>query len=228
MKTSISPPWEKLSGTLDKVVYSNNAHGPYSKKYYKPTGTPTSFQEQFKSNFKSLSERWNIISESQRILWNNFAKELTYTNYNGRPTHPSGQNTFIKCNSNLNLIGQFPIDQPGAIFPFNCPYHLNISLGPGGNGIIIDFLTPSYTGSGVNAIYITDHLSPGIFYTKCEFRYIKYEAIISHPSSISNIEMTNRFGHPFHSAKKYFVKFVCIDSLTGLASVPVKSSYIFP
>ena len=228
MKISLNPPVDAASGSLNKIVYSKNHFGPYQKKTYQPTGAKTPFQEDFQNFFKAQSSRWSLLQESERIQWNEFAKELTFTNFNSSPYHPTGKNTFVKCNCNLKLIGIFPIDTPGPIFSFNTPYDLNISWNPSGQFLLIDFFAESYTGPGLNAIYITDGLSPGTFYTNCQFRYLKYDAIGSHPSFNNSVEFTNRFGHPFHSSKKYFVKFICINAQNGLASPPVKSSIILP
>jgi hypothetical protein len=226
MKVNFSFPITDLRGSDSKLIYSRNHYGPYTKKWFSPFTPPSTFSETQKNIFSYFSSKWSQLSDQNRIAWNEYAKLFTTKNFDDNNFHPTGKNTYVRCNCNLALIGFAPIDSPFPINNFPAALTLSLSIQHSPDLFSIDFTAFSYSGPGFILIYMTKGLTPGTFYVHSQWRLVKFSSITIHPVSVLFTEFFTRFSENPVSGKKYFCKLITIDSRTGIASLPSQSSII--
>lgn len=108
-------------GKLGDVVFS--ATGPINTlrahAVAKQPGTPA--QTKQKTTFGNVALAWGALTEGQRTGWASLAATVTLTNSLGTAFHPSGQQLFISCNTNLKLTSQAALSDAPASRPATPP-----------------------------------------------------------------------------------------------------------
>lgn len=101
-----------LSGKIGGAVYNANNT---VRTWTKPTTSVTERAATAKARVSSLSNIWqNTLTDAQRVIWNNKAKELTFTNRLGESISISGIALYIKINALLLTAGQSIVAAPPA------------------------------------------------------------------------------------------------------------------
>lgn len=186
-----SPVWNIVRGSIAGTTYSaNQYHQIIARARTAPVQPNTTFQSAIKSAFAGSANSWKQLTDEERILWDSYAKTVTFSgpfgNYQvpGRQVYAGG----VSLAHYINNLALGPIiinDDPPSIAG-----KLIIS-----NVIPATFTTPSSTGIALN---IT-----------CNEDAVKY-AILAERSIAFNTSR-QRFKGPFLPSTAQ------LGSVTGLA-----------
>jgi len=230
-KANLNPLITEFKGHIENVTFSKTIGGISAKQKSfqgsRNSYTASKTQLYLRDQFALLPVLWCNISESNRQSWIKLAKKTKVKNAFGNSYNPSGYILFISNNSNLQMVGQPPINSaPEKLaIPSITNYSILISNSPTQQ---ISILFPSVT-TGANIshlVYSSPGLSAGRNYVLSEYRMV---SII--PPGTSNTfditkDYTNIFSFP-DIGKKLFFKLVPIHNLTGFQGSITKNSHIF-
>lgn len=219
MKVQLNPIFTDLSGQQNKVVFSKNHYGTYSKKWYAPSQTPSTFNDDSKNRFALFNSNWNNLTDTQRQQWFEFSKQITKTNFNGNKYNPIPKNLYVSCNCNLSLIGRPPIDQPKPIEYFPIAYNPHLFVNFVTSKLEISFDVSPGSGNSTNLFFLTRNLSPGINYVSSQLRFCNYRNFGINPYLMTFATFNHRYGEIPASGNKIFVKIQTINNINGLAAI---------
>jgi hypothetical protein len=158
----------QMSGSLNGSVFSHNRGGQYARNRSIPANPATTRQGEVRTSITVLSLQWGqVLTQSQRDAWINYAAANPVTNRLGDQTTLSGIAQYTKTNQfRVGTLGLSPVnDPPGAISPpgGQIPSFVSAdasSLGGAGQGMINTFVSTATTGYSL-ALYSSGPLSPG-------------------------------------------------------------------
>lgn len=107
--------YTQVSGSVGGLTYSHNKGGMYSRGRAIPTNPSTDVQITARADFSAASTRWNLLDESERQLWRDYAATQVHIDKLGATILWSGQQEFIASNSLLNALGQTLVDVPPLV-----------------------------------------------------------------------------------------------------------------
>lgn len=106
----------QVSGSVGGITGSRNKGGFYLKARSVPTNPATPSQVAARLRFQTHSAAWtNLLTEAQRVAWNDYAEQLSWTNPLGDAIQLSGQNVFVGSNSVLEQGGLATLTAAPAI-----------------------------------------------------------------------------------------------------------------
>lgn len=97
------------SGKLGGTVAARNRSGAYLRNKVTPINPSKPAQQIARGILGSLSTQWSLLTEAQRLSFNNATADFARTDIFGDIRNPSGINLFVKLNSNLINTGQAQI-----------------------------------------------------------------------------------------------------------------------
>ncbi len=113
---AVHPGGTQLSGKLGGWVYSHNRGGPYIRARGIPVNPNTDRQAAVRTAVTNLSIFWgNELTQAQRDGWAAYAANVSWTNRLGQSINLTGQNHFIRCNTQKVVSGIARIDAAPAI-----------------------------------------------------------------------------------------------------------------
>lgn len=90
----------QVSGSIGGMTGSHNRGGMYFRARSIPTNPVSTFQQQVRSAFTTLVNRWTeSLNATQRSLWNTYGQNVSVTDPLGDPRFLSGQQWYIACNT---------------------------------------------------------------------------------------------------------------------------------
>lgn len=108
-----------VRGTIGGNVFSRNKGGSYVRTYVKPNNPKTTAQAAVRSLFGALASAWRSLTQAQRNAWNAIVDQYPYQDKLGNSKIYSGEQLYIKLNSNLNAAGLPQLVEP--IIPVSFP-----------------------------------------------------------------------------------------------------------
>lgn len=94
-----------MSGSLGGVTASHNRGGQYLRQRVVPTNPNTTPQAAVRSYMGSSNSTWQMLTDSDRALWNNYAANVPTVDSLGQELVLTGQQMFIRSNITRNRIG---------------------------------------------------------------------------------------------------------------------------
>ena len=101
-------------GKCGDMVWQRNRYGPISYPYHVPANPRTAAQRQVRGAFGSVSARWRMLSEEQRLVWCVAGKSEQSRGRLGQRWPLNGFNYFVRVNVALVNRGQAQMDLPPA------------------------------------------------------------------------------------------------------------------
>jgi hypothetical protein len=101
-------------GKCGDMVWQRNRYGPISYPYHIPANPRTAAQRQVRGAFGSVSARWRMLSEEQRLVWCVAGKSEQSRRRLGQRWPLKGFNYFVRVNVALVNRGQAQVDLPPA------------------------------------------------------------------------------------------------------------------
>lgn len=106
----------ETTGHIDGLVASHNRWGRYLRPRVTGVNPNTVRQNVQRSILANLANLWQDLTPEQRGLWSQFGAAVPTTNRLGQEVFLTGQLSYIKANSNLELIGEAIVSVPPAEF----------------------------------------------------------------------------------------------------------------
>lgn len=95
-----SQTWTSISGSVGGVTWARSAQGYYMRARTVPVNPTTEFQQQVRTGFTNLVNRWTtILTENQRESWRLYAQNVPVIGPLGDAVNISGQNWYIAANT---------------------------------------------------------------------------------------------------------------------------------
>jgi hypothetical protein len=101
-------------GKRGDTVWQRNRYGQISYPYHVPANPRTAAQRQVRSAFGSVSARWRMLREEQRLVWCLAGKSAQSRRRLGQRWPLNGFNYFVRVNVALVNRGQAQVDLPPA------------------------------------------------------------------------------------------------------------------
>lgn len=206
-------------GKLGGQVFSRSNAGTVLKRKMSPVNRASQLQLNVRTRMSVISNAWRSLSESQRILWNAFANDRSYTNDFGLTVHLSGFGMFCKVNTNRASISLSMLLTPPVetnLYQISQVSALSLS----GDQIILITIAPTIPANVLIKIYASSSINPGISKFYGVYNLIGYiDASYPYPIDISTMYL-NKFKAIGAPGQKIFFKFIAIDQISGLESQP--------
>jgi hypothetical protein len=203
------------SGKLGGTVAARNRGGAYLRNKVTPINPSTSYQQNARGILGSLSTQWSQLTDAQRLSFNNAVADFARTDIFGDIRNPSGQNLFVKLNTNLINTNQAQITTAPAkeeiLFSGIVSATMDVS---GQTGVIL--LANQDNNLGKVLAVATPTLTNGTSYVRDRFRGIGTTAIAADEIDFGS-EYVAKFGN-FVLGANIHVGFRIISE-TGQASV---------
>lgn len=104
----------EATGHIDGLVASHNRWGHYFRPRVTPVNPNSTRQSVQRSILANLANLWQDLTPEQRGLWAEFGAAVPSVNRLGQEIFLTGQLSYIKANSNLELIGEALVSDPPA------------------------------------------------------------------------------------------------------------------
>ena len=107
-----------IRGKVGGNVFARNKGGAYVRNYTKPTNPSTLKQQGVRLLFAALASAWRGLTSGQRTSWNEATPNYPFQDKLGQTKYYTGEQLYMKLNSNLNAIGQTLLNVPAVPVEF--------------------------------------------------------------------------------------------------------------
>lgn len=183
-----------MRGKLNGSVMSQNRSGSYVRNKKTPNNPQTSFQVAARSRIGILSKKWGTITQDQRSQWIAAVDDWQTTNIFGDTIKPSGQNLFIKINSNILIAGGTAVDAPTVKMGVVPTLDLSAVVDVTGTSIVLTCNPVTVPTGCVAVVEATGPVSAGVKFVKNAFRQLKTLPASSTLSDDLYTDYVARFG----------------------------------
>jgi len=213
------------SGKLGGHVYAKNRGGNYVRTKATPLNPQTSYQTAVRNTFTTLAQSWRTLTQTQIAAWNSAVTQFQSTNVFGSLKSPSGENLYIRLNTNILTAGGTVINVPPAAGAAPQVSTVSVTSAAGTPAISIVFTPTPVPANTAYVIEATPMLSPGKNFVKNQFRiiHVAAAAVASPYNALAAYEA--KFGAPI-AGQKLFVRIHAINLTTGIKSLPIVASCI--
>ena len=206
-------------GKIGGHVASKNRAGSYLRTKVTPVNRSTSFQQNVRNLFGSLSQAWRGLTQAQRDAWNAAVSAYAKTNIFGDLHNPTGLALFQMLNNNLSIIGEATLLVPPAPSSVSGVYAAFLAAESGVQSLELVLSDDTLAGDGYK-IEATPPMSAGKSFVKSEFRVIaSASGVRTTPLDILS-DYQVKFGSTGSVGEKIFVRVTMYNKATGQAGVP--------
>jgi hypothetical protein len=226
MAKFISTNMSVISGTIGGTTYSQNASGPFARRYNIPRDPNSPIQSVQRSSMSDIAKYWRQLTDNQRTAWVALGKLYFKYDKIGILRTFSGYQMYMFCQLNLNSIA-FPIlpDAPSidlnvvqnvinpqavlsdALINYNVKVSFDSAI-PGNAKLIIE-------SSGV--------VSSGVSKPSSYKKLGAFDNVSTSPINLT-AAFINVFGQIPYIGDKVFFRCWVVDELSGFTS-PKKGFY---
>lgn len=107
----------EVRGSVGSLTYSRNSYGPYVKAKLVQSVKYTPKQLNRRQHFRDAVELWQSITQKERTLWNNWAKNFVKSSSLGVKTKRTGYSMFIEAYLNRSIVFTPPFYHSWEIRP---------------------------------------------------------------------------------------------------------------
>jgi hypothetical protein len=206
-------------GKLGGHVASKNRAGAYLRTKVTPVNGRTSFQQNVRNIFGSLSQSWRGLTEAQRDSWNSGVSAYAKTDIFGDLKNPTGLALYQRLNNNLLQASETALTTCPAPEAVAICKAISVTAVIAGQAMVLtcDVDTPA---DSVLKISATPAVSPGRAFVKSEFRTLMYDSGNYGAGLSIATQYLAKFGAIAALGSKIFVQVTVINTNTGQAGVP--------
>lgn len=207
-----------MRNKMNGSVFSKNRGGSYLRTKVSPVQPRTSYQQAQKANLAARSSNWRALTAAQRATWNAGCTQFPYTDVFGDVKFLSGQQLYVKLNTNLQNAAQTLITTcpaPAAVPGVTITAAAAAAGTPAFTVTLSDATVP--TGNSL-IIWVTPEMGTGISFVKNKLRYLGKFTLTAGVANILTA-YTTRFG-TLVAAKNITVCGVYMSNTTGQFGVP--------
>ena len=213
-----------MRNKLNGSVFSKNRGGAYVRTKVTPVNPQTTAQQNIRNRLATNSAAWRGLTEVQRQAWIDAGAAFPYTDIYGNTHTLSGQQLYVKLNSNLDIIAAAHISSPPTPVAIPALALTSLTSDDSANTVIIAGTTPVPAGFAM-VVRGTGNVTPGKSFVKNLFRVVtSLAAAATSPFDIS-AAWTALFGDPI-VGQKNFVQCFYISTTTGQAGIPVQAQTV--
>lgn len=215
----------EIRGKIASTVFSRNKGGAVIRNRIVPINKRSALQTQRRQVLASFAAQWRGLTQAQRDGWNSAAANFPVQDSLGQTIFLSGEQLYIRCNTNLTLISQSTIS--------DAPVPTSFAVVALGASVISSAastvaFTPDPVPAGYNlVIRATPQLSPGRnFAPQSAFRFIQAEAAAATSPADIATSYEALFGDTFVAGQKVFIEAYLVEIASGLSGQVVRQSVI--
>jgi len=214
------------SGKLGGVVASHNRGGQYLRKHSVPTQPRSASQSIVRGQLRAISSAFRSCTAAQVQGWNALGATVSLKNKLGQTFHPTGQQLFVSCNKNLQLIGISTILYDPPSVP-TLPAITAFTVTPHQTSNVVDKFVLAITSDDLTGYALILRASAPqsvgrTFVGKSAFRNLAgYNPASTLATDLSTL-YTNKFG-PLPGSGYMGVELRIVDPYSGFASPPVRA-----
>lgn len=214
-----------MRGKLNGSVASKNRFGSYFRNKVTPVNPETTFQQNARSRFGSLSSEFKSLTASAISAWNESAKNFPVTNIFGDQVFLTGQMLYNRLNGNLLKLSLPKVDTAPVPVSFPALQVQAVQADAGGGDITIFLLSPATIPANMDVVvYATRPLPRTRSFLKNEYRMVNNEQA---PFVVDDNQVTitdaynDRFGFA-QAGDKIGVRIALVSKVNGQQSVPAE------
>jgi hypothetical protein len=210
-------------GKLGLQVAQGGRYGQIRRTYVVPANPQTPAQMSVRSVFATNAQRWDTLTQSQRLSWINAAAARQTRTHGGTSGPMTGLQFYQQINANLLLAGQDAVDTPPASAPLPAVAPVGLVITNTGGAIAIKLTCPTSPGENT---YIAASAPQKQGTQVCSnFRVLGACPVPAQGSSTITTLYEAKFGAPAVGTKLFVEAWTMVD---GYKSVPSKFSAIVP
>jgi len=110
----------EIAGKVGGCTVQRNGSGAFLKRSSNPGRGRSMAQYEQKATFSTLSNRWRVLEENERLSWNQSAASGQWVGYNrlGDARNITGFMLYMELNGNLQIINEGLLSVPPVKIPF--------------------------------------------------------------------------------------------------------------
>ena len=128
-----------VRGKTAGTVYSRNRGGNYRKALTKPLNPQTTYQINARSILTNWAQAFRGLTQAEIDAWNAASLDFPKSNRVADRIYLSGENLYIRCNTNLQLVGGTPITAPPLPTSIPSMTDLSLAVSSGGGTVVLTF-----------------------------------------------------------------------------------------
>lgn len=158
-------------------VYTRNKAGAAIRLKVTPINRRSSLQTTRRQVLSSLSASWRGLSAANLAAWNAAAANFPQSDNLGQTVILTGQQLYVRCNANLNLIGVAVVSTAPIVTTFATLAYGAISA-TASTGVFTVAFTPTPVPAGYNlVVYASRPVSAGkSFFPNSAYKFIAFVA----------------------------------------------------
>lgn len=211
-----------MRNKLNGSVLSKNRFGNYMRNKTTPVNPQTTHQQNARAILSAMSQGWAGITQAQRNAWGALAQTLPFTDIFGDPKVLTGQQMYVKLNSNLQKIGGAAVSNAPVkeSVPAVAITALAATAAGGALTGLDATISPATVPAGFSvAVYATPAINPGVQFVKNRYRFL---GVAPAPvGGVIDLEplWNARYGG-IVSGQKVFVRIALVSSTSGQQGIP--------
>jgi hypothetical protein len=160
------------AGKIGGHVASQNRGGSYLRTKVSPINRRTSYQQNVRQVFTSISQAWRGLTQAQRDAWNAAVTDWARTDMFGNLRNPSGANLFQRLNNNILQVGEALITSPPVVtVPESFPDAFS-EFYPALGELTVNLDTATTTSAVL--IFFKKRISAGIKVSFSDYQFLDY------------------------------------------------------
>lgn len=217
------------SGSLHGITASHNRGGQYLRSRVIPTNPATAFQQAVRNLMATLTAAWaNVLTDSQRTGWNDYADAVTVKDTLGETRKLTGLDWYVACNVPRLQIGTLTrVDAAPATQTLADLTPPTITSITASTGVLVMAFTNTDTWAtavgGALAVYISRPVSPGVSFFKGPFRFLG--KVLGAAMAPASPFTSSASPFPYTAGQKVFVQVRALNA-DGRISSPFRASKI--
>lgn len=213
----------EIRGKVSGNVFSKNKGGAIVRNRVTPINRRSESQSKTRQTLAALAASWRGLTQDQRNSWNAAAPNFPQSDNLGQTIFLSGEQLYIRCNTNLSLAGLSQIVNAPNPASFEVIGFTSLTADASDGTISLAF-TPNVPAGKTLMIRATAPHSAGIsFVGQSKFRFIKGVAAAQTSPQAIGSEYASVFGAiTGATGQKIAVELFLLDNATGLTGVPIK------
>ncbi len=224
-KVKLSALVSEMRGKLNGSVFSRNRGGAYLRTKVTPSNPQTPSQLAARSLLASLSQAWRSLTVAQRTAWNAVVENFPSVDVFGDQRIPSGQQLFIRLNTNITNVGAATINDPPAPVGAEETGALTLTVAETADVFTVAYVNTPVPADHAMLLEATAGKSAGIDNFTSFFRVISTVAAAQVSPELASVDYVTKFGSIVEGLK-YGTRAKYIRLTTGEVSVPETTNAI--
>jgi hypothetical protein len=213
----------EVRNKIAATVFTRNKAGASIRNRITPINRRSVGQTTHRQILSALASSWRGLTQAQISAWNSAASNFPQQDNLGQTIFLTGEQLYIRCNANLQLIGESQISDAPSPASFATLTLTSLTVAAGAGTMSLAF-SPTVPAGFKMVARGTAPMSAGKnFVSKSKFKFLKAIAAAATSPQALATEYENVFGALAGTAgEKIFVECYLVEIASGLAGIPVR------